>query len=69
MFKKLIIAAAAVTVAFSLTGCGMTAGMAGTDSRTIELKNGGTVECVIAGASSGSPAMDCIDATYIAPTE
>lgn len=66
--KKLILTVAAVAVAFSLSGCGATATFSGTDSRTVELNNGGTVECVIAGGTSGSPAVWCVDDTYIPPT-
>ena len=59
----LVVAIATVAV----TGCASKT--AGTDSRTINLDNGGTVECVIVGGQSGNASIDCIEASYVGPTQ
>lgn len=58
--------AVAAIAGIALTGCSST--MAKTDARTIELENGGTVECVLSGTTSGTADIYCIDASYIPPT-
>jgi len=57
MKRKLSAVGAAVFVIAALAGC--TANVATTDVREITLHDGGVVTCIIAGATSGSPAISC----------
>lgn len=70
MKKRLPIIIVALAASLALTGCGsMYAGMAGLDSRVVDLDNGGTIECVVTGGQNGGTSIDCVEATYVAPDE
>jgi hypothetical protein len=65
LFIKTVIVASVAIVA--LSGCAITAGAAAADPREMQLKNGGKIQCVVLAGSSGTAAIDCIEASYEPP--
>lgn len=59
--KTFSVAALAVV---ALSGCGNFSLEEAIQGHTVDLENGGTVECVVI---SGYNTIDCIDATYMGP--
>lgn len=64
---KRIAVGVALLACLGLSGCALQSEAAGIATKTVTLDNGGTVECVLASASSGTTTLDCIEGSYVAP--